>query len=182
MSNNSPIGKSNVPPTKSAPKFLHILFAIAFFALFVITIVWMDPRGSDILFWFAASLFPYAAVLALCRTCKGLPKFLRNKAGGIILLSFIIVSHLLIPFVAKILSILFCIAFAVTVLPIIIRLLLNLGPDGYVTTTGRRADGSTYEETRYYYGDGKAEAEKAADDFKNQGYRDINQNNQNYGG
>lgn len=187
MSNKSPTvpgqknapGSPQTPRTKPSFKFLHIFIAIGFVLLFVGTYFLMEsPETGDILFWLIASLFPYAALLALCLFCKGVPKIFCSKVGGIILLSLIVIAHLLVPLIAKILTILCGLALACLLLCIF----FSFGPDGSVTTTGRRSDGSTYTETRYYYGDGKDEEKKAAEDFKNQGYRDIDQNTHNYGG
>ena len=186
MANNShadsgarPAANGNaVSKPKSSFNLLQMLIVLGLLLLITGSFFCAYYMDVSFFFWLCATLLPYAGLLFLCLCCGGLPKFLRSRAGGIVLLVTFVALHILATLIAIVLMILFGIA----LLFIILNIVGIFAPDGSVTVTGRRSDGSTYTETRYYRGDSKSASEQLEHEFKEQGFRDIEKNETNFGG
>ena len=121
------------------------------------------------LLWLVSSVAPYAVLLALCFKCKGLPKRLRSRTGGILLLAVLVALHLLVPLLAEALFV----ACAAVAGYFFLNLASALGPDGTITLIRENADGSTTTETHAYYGSSAEAVSRAESDLRAEGYSDI---------
>lgn len=89
--------------TKRSGKFvpLHIVITIGLIVGFVVSYFLTDTTGLlRKIIWFLAAFGPYVAVLAIALMHGGLPKFLRTRSGGIILLAVFAALLALVPFIS----------------------------------------------------------------------------------
>lgn len=94
--------------TERSGKFapLHILITIGFIIGVIASYVFTDTNGLlRKIIWFLAAVGPYVAFLALSLMFGGLPKFLRTRTGGIILLVLCASLFALVPSISTILFI-----------------------------------------------------------------------------
>lgn len=164
--------ETNAPEVAEKGHFnlLHILLTIGLIGGFVATyFICVGTSGGllDTVLWFFAVMLPYVALFILCVVRKGLPGFLHNKTGGIVMLVFLAVMLLLTP---KLFGWLFWATIAFFFLG---GAKVVGGATSAVTVTRKDANGQTVTETRRYLGDADVAAALAAKELESEGYRNV---------
>lgn len=164
--------ETNAPEVAEKGHFnlMHVLVTLGLIAGFVVTFILCVGSGLgvlDTILWFFAVMLPYAALFILCVVRKGLPGFLCNKVGGIVMLVFLVVMLLLTP---KLFGWLFWATIAFFVLG---GAKLFGGATSAVTITRKDASGQTVTEVRRYVGDADVAAGLAAKELESEGYRNV---------
>ena len=164
--------ETNAPETAEKGHFnlVHIVLTLGLIGGFVATYFICVGTGGGLLntiLWFFAVMLPYAALFVLCVARKGLPKFLRNKVGGIVMLVLLIVMLVLTP---QLYGWLFWATIAFFFLG---GAKVVGGATSSVNITRKDASGNTVTETRRYFGDQTTAAALAAKELESEGYTNV---------
>lgn len=164
--------KDPTPVTRNNRGFcpLQLVAAGGMLVMLVVTFLLSDCSSFlRTVLWFVSTLVPYAALLLLCSKCKGLPRFLRSKPGGIVLLVLFAAVYLLVPALTELL---FGICLVVTAF-FVLKIVGIFAPSGLLTITRKNADGTTTQETRAFYGSAENALSRAESDLRAEGYDHI---------
>ncbi len=137
--------------TLKMPKFqpCHIALTLAFFAAIIASFVICIVLEYNVIISFFASISPVVIPIILFGLIKGVPKFLRNRVGGIITLIITFALFIIVPLIYQVLSFAVLILSMITVLRFILGF-INLLPDVKpITITTRDSYGHEETTTKY---------------------------------
>ena len=131
---------------------LHTVITVGFIIGVIATYILTDTNGLlRKIIWFLAAVGPYVAFLALSLMFGGLPKFLRTRTGGIILLVICASLFALVPFISTILFIAYLIMGILTYFMSAGRITSAFAPKGRISIRSVDSEGNvSVKETDVY--------------------------------
>lgn len=160
------------PPQHYDP--LHVLMTIGLAAGFVISYLVVSHQGLvNHLAWGLSAISPYIALCYLCIRCGGLPNFLCNRTGGIVLSCFFAIMFILIPYLSGALFTVYLVGGGICLALLAGNVGTVVGPTGRITIHRTDADGFTTVQDKDVYGDMDHALRSTETDLRNEGYDNI---------